>query len=515
MFDFIKKIRTAKPKKIKNMAGANYKVIDSPDALQCDQGIAEYKNENEILTLTKRLKLLDMARNAVRNNPSINAILNNFVNACIGADGFKLIYTGEENEETIKLKHLFRKWARECEFFDRTICFRDFLGILLKALIIQGDLTVVFDDNLIKGSGRVLLFESDEQGNIDKESLEEIYGKGCYQIDGRVFNQYSEYVGIVLSKSQRGKEIYDVDRSYCLKMNPDESYFNASFFQPALRWRICERGQSPLIPAIGCAENLEDVINSEIATTKKSARLLAQIYDTKNTTDESIPSAYSEEEIQNMSKEELEAYLNTQEEYEQTVTFETIKSCATQVIQLPDGKKMEFFNPAHPSLDTLDFINKLQSRLCGCLGISQMYATYDCKENTDVQQMLSWQTFRRYQKILEQVADWIFYKFVQFQIKQGNIDASKLPSDFEFSVKWSHPTKESLDENQNQQAIAKKLQNMTGTYQDILGADWKEKLEQMKNEINWLKENNLPVPQYGMISGGEKTGADIKTTIEE
>ena len=41
-----------------------------------------------------------------------------------------------------------------------------------------------------------------------------------------------------------------------------------------------------------------------------------------------------------------------------------------------------------------------------------------------------------------------------------------------------------------------------------MGPDWREKLEQMKDEINWLKSHQLPVPQYKLLSGGEATGAD-------
>lgn len=52
---------------------------------------------------------------------------------------------------------------------------------------------------------------------------------------------------------------------------------------------------------------------------------------------------------------------------------------------------------------------------------------------------------------------------------------------------------------------------MTGSYLDVLGPDWREKLEQIKTEVEWFKKNNLPHPAYQMISGGERTGADELT----
>ena len=65
-----------------------------------------------------------------------------------------------------------------------------------------------------------------------------------------------------------------------------------------------------------------------------------------------------------------------------------------------------------------------------------------------------------------------------------------------------------IDENTHQDAIGKQLKNLTGSYRDVLGPDWKDKLTQIKDEIDWFKKNNLPHPSFNMISGGERTGVD-------
>jgi len=44
-----------------------------------------------------------------------------------------------------------------------------------------------------------------------------------------------------------------------------------------------------------------------------------------------------------------------------------------------------------------------------------------------------------------------------------------------------------IDENAHQDAVEKKLRNMTGSYADELGSDWKEKLTAIKEEIDWFK----------------------------
>lgn len=74
---------------------------------------------------------------------------------------------------------------------------------------------------------------------------------------------------------------------------------------------------------------------------------------------------------------------------------------------------------------------------------------------------------------------------------------------------------EELDENAHQDAVEKKLRNMTSSYRDELGPDWKDTLMTVKDEIDWCKKNNLPHPAYNMISGGERSGAEFTSDDEE
>ena len=92
--------------------------------------------------------------------------------------------------------------------------------------------------------------------------------------------------------------------------------------------------------------------------------------------------------------------------------------------------------------------------------------------------------------------------------KKGRFDESKLPENWMKYVSWSWAKIDELDEGAHQESIRKALLNSTTTYRDVLGPDWREKLMQTREEIEWFKANKLPHPSFEMISGGERTGAD-------
>lgn len=121
-------------------------------------------------------------------------------------------------------------------------------------------------------------------------------------------------------------------------------------------------------------------------------------------------------------------------------------------------------------------------------------------------QLFSARTFEEAQKFLEGIADWTLYRWSLWAAKKGMI--GKLPDMFIKDVAWAWPRMDELDELQHQNAVEKKLRNMTGSYADELGPDWRDKLLTIKDEIAWFKQNGLAHPSYNMISGGERTGAD-------
>ena len=69
-------------------------------------------------------------------------------------------------------------------------------------------------------------------------------------------------------------------------------------------------------------------------------------------------------------------------------------------------------------------------------------------------------------------------------------------------VDWEWKGIDTLDPDANENAIQLQLKNMTKSYRDILGPDWKEKLRQIADERKWMLEQGIVPPQDLMMSGG-------------
>lgn len=507
-----KKVVTNKiAKKIQAMAGARYKVVNGADQLNRDGGLTEYFGEDYYLNQFRRGRMLDMARNAVRNSPTFNSILKQFDLNAVGTDGGKAIFNFDDNVDTSLLKKHFRNWTRQADFFDG-LNFNTILKIILKTYIIGGDMVILFDDGLVEDSGKILVYEPDEIGNVDDETLKKKFGKFAWQSQGRVYNGNSRWIGAIVSRSQRGHAIFDPDQSYFLRRNPDESILDSKWIMPRNVFRIAQgRGVSPTSSCLANTIDLEDLCNYELQAAKANSQTLAQVMQTQNTVQEAtLPSPFDKDtDFSSMTDAEIEQAAQSEAGIpEQTMTLDKISAAGTIYQVLPDGWKMELLDTKHPNQNIPEFIKWLAGRSSAVYGLTQQYATLQANGNDYRAEMLMAQpAFDECQKFLEQICDWTIYRWAIWADKKGLIKLTSLGDEWLNNVSWAWHKQAELDENSYQDAVSKKLKNLTGSYSEYYGPDWKTKLIQIQKEIDWCKKMNLPHPSYEMISGGERTGA--------
>lgn len=487
--------------------GPRYKLVSSTDVWQRERGFTEHFDEDQILNIYGRGQMLDLARNATRNSSTFNGILKQFDLNAIGTKGGKAIFSFDNADE---IKSAFSRWTRDADFFDG-LSFNTVLKLILKTYILGGDMVLMFDDGLIEDSGKLVIYEPDEIGNTTPEALASHFGKSARQSLGRVYNSNGRFIGAIVSRSQRGEATFDPEQSYFLKRDPDASMFDSFWMMPRNVFRVAQgRGVSPLAQSLATILDLEDLCGYELAAAKKNSQTLAQVLEETNDSNEDVvePTAFDKDtDIENMTDEEVEELAKNEAEEVKTVALDRVNSAGVIYQVMPENYKMELLDTKHPNANMPDFINWLAGRSAAPFGLTREFATFtptgaDYRAN----QLFTERVFEECQKWLENICDWTLYRWTLWANKRGII--KRTPDTFIYDVDWSWPKMEELDENAHQDAVEKKLRNMTSSYRDELGPDWKDTLMTVKDEIDWCKKNNLPHPAYQMISGGERTGVD-------
>lgn len=267
--------QTQVARKIMAMGGPRYKVVSGFDESQRERGFTELYGEDHYLDSHRRGRLLDLTRNAVRNSATFNTILKQLDYNVVGTKGGKVIIDWEDQKLTDYVKSRFAAWTRSADFFDG-LTLNQTLKLVLHEMVCGGDCVILYDDGLVEDSGKLLIYESDEIGSVDQATLERKYGKKARQSLGKVYNSNDRWIGTVVSRACRGKEIFDADKCYFLRRDPDVDIYHSMWIQPSNVWRAAQgRGVSPAAASIATITDLEDLCGYELQAAKKNAQTFA------------------------------------------------------------------------------------------------------------------------------------------------------------------------------------------------------------------------------------------------
>ena len=219
-----------------------------------------------------------------------------------------------------------------------------------------------------------------------------------------------------------------------------------------------------------------------------------------------------ETDFEGMGDAEIEAAIKAEAEtQEKTVSLDKIRAAQICYEVMPENCRLELLDTKHPNQTMPDFIKFLASRSAASFGLSEQFATLQVDgASYRANQIFSQRTFEECQKFLEQILDWIFYRWSVWATRKGIITpAAEMKSGRGFlrKVDWAWGRLSQLDEVAHANAMEKQLATMTTSYRQIYGSDWKERLAEIRDEIAYFKANGLAHPSFNMISGGERSEA--------
>lgn len=215
-----------------------------------------------------------------------------------------------------------------------------------------------------------------------------------------------------------------------------------------------------------------------------------------------------------MTNEEIERIVKEQAEEEKIVSFNRAKENSIVYEALPEGFNAQQLQMQHPNQNIQTMVDWLANRCAATMGISKVFATGNPQDsNWRSNQLFSFPAILEMQKDLEQVLDWVFKCFVNWAVKKSLVK-SYVAEDFMDYVGWEWKGIDDLSPVIHQQGIKLALENNTTTYKEILGNNWKDKLEQVAYEHEWMSKHGITHPAEKLISGGQSE-ASKQQVVEE
>ena len=487
-----------------------YKIVDGSQYM-IEPSTVDNRTEDEVLDSSKRAKLLDLTRNLVRNSSLFNTILGQMTTNVVSTVGGKIVLNFPNSYINDSLKRSFFDYTRNVDFYSQSNL-NTFLKRILREYIIGGDCVLLFDDKLVEDSGKILFFEANEIVDVPLEEVQKRYGKYATISNGKVYSANGRHIGTVVSKSQRGKTEADPKACYFLKKDPNASSLENGWFHFSSNWRE-GRGVSQAASAIATLHQLEDLVQSELMASRRNSQIFCWL-TSQNRTEEQLPSAFDDNtDFESMTDEEVEQAVKQEAATVQTISFNKAKENSVTYEALPEGITAQQLQMNHPNSNVQVMVDWLANRVAASLGLSKVFATGNPEDgNWRANQLFAYPTIVEFQKQLEQVCDWVFFRYVQWLVGKGELDYF-YPSQMEY-VSWQWKGIDDLNPVEHQTGLRMALENNTTTYAEILGNNWKDKLKQVADEHKWMSENGLTHPSDKLLSGGQTEASKKQQSAE-
>ena len=501
-------------------ARAAYNPVHGPDQSLRKMLYVEHGGEEKAVTLEERNRLVALARDMARNGETMSALLRQFDFNVIGTTGGKASFSlGDEYaSEAAALRESFAAWARSCEFFDGED-FQHVLRMALRSKITSGRAALVFDDGLVNDSGKIILVEGDCIASVRDSDFASHFPLGWTQCQGIVKDPVGQTRGCFISFAQRGQSVFDMRLKdgrlgvWSLVRPDGVDWLDSPFTLFSHAWRINQTVAVPSVHAsLGSMIDLEDVTKFEIQAAKKNAQTIATV--TGPSPEQSVAALTAASGLDNEhvfddpESAAAAAEAAAQEAAEDTPTLELDNIEGANVIYdiLPPDAKLELLDTKHPNSNMPEFVRWIAGRVGWANGVGSVYATGKADASYTAfrgEQVMSWPAFEHEQHLLEShVCDWAIRRWFNWATRKGVLPRNlALPEGWMRRVSWKWPTMREVNRVDAANADAAELRNCTTSLREILGSDWKEKLRNLKEELDYCRELGIPHPALQTVSG--------------
>lgn len=460
------------------------------------QPTREMTNEDGAYPQHKRQLGTNIGRDLERNYAPARGIIVQFRQNVVGALGKLQVNAAGGDEAAAWFNGV---WAKDCDFRD-TMHFSDVLQNIVAAVIREGDLLAVFDDNLIDDTGKLIHWESDQIVSVSDDILAESEWKDCKQENGIIRDKWGRVQAYVVTGKHGLTTITDKADALFWKRKNARHVSNP--------WRFNQgRGVPSILTPSTNFLDLYEILNAELQSAKRSAVMAGWTKRTNAETDWDSPGTKPEYLPENVGKEAL----TTREEAANSTTptaknYENFENLSGGFWEYLDaGDEIQFADIKRPNVHLVEFMEGVLGHAGASLGLARAYSLLRADSSYTAfrgDMILSWASaFYPMQKWLERkYADWVAIKALTWAQRKNAI--KPLPSGWERSLSWKWPTMPHVDEDREESAVEKALKNGTTDFSELLGPEWKTKFTALASQLEEARRLGLPLSVFEQKSGG-------------
>ena len=415
-------------------------------------------------------------------------------------------------------ERIFNKsFARDCLLTIPRTHLSELCQQLVSSVIREGDVLVVFDDGFARDSGQLLTYEADQLITMAPSDFKKYY-PGCRQEAGVILDDVGAIYGYITSAVQvrddmqiRPNTLSVLPREKCLVYTADQAVLLAARYRPG---QI--RGVPEMLPVSICLDDADELVKSELLTSKLGAKTFATI-----SAGEATQNAMADADLM-AALEQQEAAGNIDPATGQIIDpdaavsvphaperphYSSLDDQDAAIVTYMDGRdKLDIQTPTRPNLHVDEFFRARNADAGAALGITRGYSEMSVTNSYTAhrgESLITWASIYDRQKNLErELLDWLAVKVLERAIARG--DLAKPGPDaagWRGLVSWEMPTMPAIDERAAVEAQSASLKAGLSTYKDLLGSEWDEKLEELAREVDKIRSLGLPIAILETVSG--------------
>lgn len=475
-------------------------------------------SEESEFRIYDRLYAISLGRDMRRNQARYAALEKQIARMVAGT--VKVQLNTQDSAWNAAAERIFNKsFARDCLLTVPRTHLSELCQQLVASLIREGDALVVFDDGFARDSGKLLMYEADQLIGMSPADFEKYY-PGCRQEAGVILDDVGAIYGYITSAVRvrddmqiRPNTLTVLPYEKCLVYTTDQAVLLAARYRPG---QI--RGVPEMLPVSVCMDDADEMLKSELLTSKMGAKNFATIYESDSTqtarTDSELTGAIEAmEKAGNIDTQtghlvDPDAPPPASAEQERR-HYDSIDSLDSAIVTYLAGKdRMDIQTPARPNLHVDEFYRARIADGGAALGVTRGYTEMSVTNSYTAhrgESLITWASIHDRQKNLErELLDWLAVKVIERAIERGELSAPSASEDAEnwrHLVSWDLPEMPAIDEQRSVNAQVSALKAGLVTYRELLGSDWKEKLIEYGREVDEIRKLNLPLSILETVSG--------------